>query len=344
MQAVVVTRTSFRPVPAEDRESSWRKDDRLLHVDAFPSRPNRGERILRVFTNINPDGEPRVWHIGEPFEDVAAQDSFPAFAPPLPGTSYLLAALGITRGERSAYDHIMLQLHDRMKSDAAYQLDAPQTEQAFPPGSTWVCFSDQVSHAVVRGQFMLEQTLQLPVAAMYHPDRAPISGARAARRTRVGVSFASVPYRPSLPRFALAALLAAALPSAHAATGEKVVVPWRAGNADAFQTGAAEERPGESGARISAGYDLPPRGPGPLSDFVVLLAWCAAASEARPCGPSGSALGRPPARARHRRVPLSTVSGHAVSNSVCNNGVPPGRCAAPTMRTAPAPGWRSSPT
>ena len=173
VQALVVTRTSFRPVPAQDRESSWRKDDRLLHVDAFPSRPKRGERILRVFTNINPHGEPRVWHIGEPFEDVAAR-FLPGIRPPLPGTAYVLAALGITKGERSPYDHIMLQLHDRMKADAAYQLAAPQTEQAFPPGSTWVCFSDQVSHAVVRGQFMLEQTLQLPVAAMYHPDRAPI--------------------------------------------------------------------------------------------------------------------------------------------------------------------------
>ena len=50
---------------------SWRADDRRLHVDAFPSRPNYGERILRVFTNVNPDGEPRVWRVGEPFEAVA---------------------------------------------------------------------------------------------------------------------------------------------------------------------------------------------------------------------------------------------------------------------------------
>jgi 3-deoxy-D-manno-oct-2-ulosonic acid (Kdo) hydroxylase len=172
-QPVVVTRTSFRPVPAQDRESSWRKDDRLLHVDAFPSRPKRGERILRVFTNVNPHGEPRVWHIGEPFEDVAAR-FLPAIRPPLPGSAYVLAALGITKGERTPYDHIMLQLHDCMKADAAYQRDAPQMEKAFPPGSTWVCFSDQVSHAVLRGQFMLEQTLQLPVAAMYHPERTPL--------------------------------------------------------------------------------------------------------------------------------------------------------------------------
>ena len=44
----------------------------------------------------------------------------------------------------------------------------------FPPGSVWVCFSDQTSHAVMSGQFMLEQTFFLPVDAMAHPEWAPL--------------------------------------------------------------------------------------------------------------------------------------------------------------------------
>src|SRR5207244_2778929 len=56
-------RTSFRPQPAIGRDVSWRQDDTRLHVDAFPSRPNRGERILRVFCNVNPRGEDRVWRV-----------------------------------------------------------------------------------------------------------------------------------------------------------------------------------------------------------------------------------------------------------------------------------------
>ena len=40
--------TSLRPVAIEGRESSWRKDDTRLHVDAFPSNPTRGARLLRV--------------------------------------------------------------------------------------------------------------------------------------------------------------------------------------------------------------------------------------------------------------------------------------------------------
>jgi len=37
-----VAPTSFRPGNVESHKLSWRKDDTLLHVDSFPSRPNRG--------------------------------------------------------------------------------------------------------------------------------------------------------------------------------------------------------------------------------------------------------------------------------------------------------------
>lgn len=62
---------SFRPQVVETRHQSWRADDRRMHVDSFPSRPIRGERLLRVFTNVNPVGVPRAWRVGEPFEDMA---------------------------------------------------------------------------------------------------------------------------------------------------------------------------------------------------------------------------------------------------------------------------------
>jgi hypothetical protein len=68
----------------------------------------------------------------------------------------------------------MLQLHDRMKADDAYQRDAPQRSFDFPAGSTWMAFTDQVSHAAMAGQYQLEQTLLLPVAAMRAPERSPL--------------------------------------------------------------------------------------------------------------------------------------------------------------------------
>lgn len=165
--------TSFRPMQVETRTQSVRADDRRLHVDAFPSRPNYGERILRVFTNVNPAGIPRVWRVGEPFEDVARR-FLPRIRPQLPGSAWLLHALHITKSRRSAYDHLMLGLHDAMKADEAYQRDCPQQTMPFPPGSVWVCYSDQTSHAVMSGQFMLEQTLFLPAQAMVRPACAPL--------------------------------------------------------------------------------------------------------------------------------------------------------------------------
>jgi len=166
-------RTSYRPQPAVGREVSWRKDDSRLHVDAFPSRPNRGERILRVFSNVNP-AEDRVWRVGEPFEAMA-KTLLPRVREPMPGMAALLAALHVTKGRRSPYDHLMLALHDSAKADLGYQRESAQEIVHFTPGTTWLCFSDQVMHAAVSGQFMLEQTIHLPVSAMYDPVRSPLA-------------------------------------------------------------------------------------------------------------------------------------------------------------------------
>jgi hypothetical protein len=51
---------------------------------------------------------------------------------------------------------------------------SPQTPVDFPAGSTWLAFTDQVSHAAMAGQYQLEQTFLLPVAAMIEPDRSPL--------------------------------------------------------------------------------------------------------------------------------------------------------------------------
>jgi hypothetical protein len=164
---------SFRPSTVETRVQSWRADDRRLHVDAFPSRPNRGERLLRVFANVNPEGVPRVWRVGEPFEDVARR-FLPRLKKYVPWQAQALNMLGVTKSLRTEYDHLMLQLHDAMKSDLDYQKNAPQVSFGFPPGSTWVVFSDQASHAAMSGQYMLEHTLQLAPSRQYDPAASPL--------------------------------------------------------------------------------------------------------------------------------------------------------------------------
>jgi hypothetical protein len=166
-------RTSFRPQAAVGRALSWRKDDSRLHIDAFPSRPNRGERILRVFCNVHPT-EDRVWRVGDEFVSVA-KTFLPRIRPQIPLTAALLALLRVTKGPRSEYDHLMLGLHDAAKADLAYQRQCPQQVVRFAPGTTWLCFSDQVMHAAISGQYMLEQTIHLPVTALYNPESSPLA-------------------------------------------------------------------------------------------------------------------------------------------------------------------------
>jgi hypothetical protein len=171
--ALEQARTSYRPVAVEGRVGSWRKDDRRLHVDAFQSRPVQGRRILRVFTNVNPTGLPRVWQVGEPFEAFTVKFLSRVRAP-WPGSAWVLRSLHIVKGQRTWYDHVMLTLHDLAKKDLDYQRRAPRTEIAFPSGSTWMVFTDRVLHAALAGQFLFEQTFYLPVPAMREPDRSPL--------------------------------------------------------------------------------------------------------------------------------------------------------------------------
>jgi len=166
--------TSFRPVDISGAPRSWRQDDTRLHIDAFPSNPMHGTRLLRVFCNVNPHGQPRRWRVGEPFEQHARR-YLARLVQPLPGAAWLMHAAGITKRRRTAYDQHMLQLHDAAKADAAFQRSSPQSRVDFAPGTTWVCFSDQVLHAAMGGQHMMEQTFYLDAEHLAQPESAPLA-------------------------------------------------------------------------------------------------------------------------------------------------------------------------
>ncbi|KTD64947.1 Kdo hydroxylase family protein [Legionella shakespearei] len=166
-------RTSYRPAQINERATSRRKDDTRLHVDSFSASPVNGLRILRVFCNINPNQEPRVWHVGEPFTEVLNQ-----FAPRIRSysklTARVLKLVKTTKTLRSPYDHYMLHLHDKMKRDDHYQAKANKIRIDFPSQSTWIVFTDHVSHAALSGQYLLEQTFYLPVNKMANPEVSPL--------------------------------------------------------------------------------------------------------------------------------------------------------------------------
>lgn len=171
---IVWGRTSFRPAEIDGRKTSKRKDDTRIHVDAFPATPVAGKRILRVFCNINPYGAPRVWHVGEPFADLIQK-----FNSKIPKYNHLKANLlymtRLTKKKRTEYDHYMLNLHDKMKLDDDYQHKLHKTRIEFPANSSWIVYTDKVSHAALSGQHLLEQTFYLAIEKMQDSKLAPIS-------------------------------------------------------------------------------------------------------------------------------------------------------------------------
>ena len=170
---------SFRPEEEATRRLRLKARNDLLHVDAFPSRPTQGRRILRLFVNINPT-EPRVWATSDPFGKLLArfgrQVGMPASAEP-----GLAARLGDKlrglihpgRRRRTAYDRFMLRFHDFLKANEDFQEHGPKRFWTFLPGAAWIVFTDTASHAALRGRFALEHSYFVAPEALVLPQESP---------------------------------------------------------------------------------------------------------------------------------------------------------------------------
>lgn len=175
---------SFRPFQEKGRQLRLRARNDLLHVDAFPTRPMHGARILRFFTNINPT-ESRHWITSHGFAELAKTYGEAATLPP--AISYdlksrlqrkmkqLLRFAGVKVPLRSPYDTFMLNFHNFLKENKEFQNNCPKDHWEFPPHSCWAVFTDQVSHAALAGQYALEQTFLIPQNALLCPEKSPVS-------------------------------------------------------------------------------------------------------------------------------------------------------------------------
>jgi len=175
---------SFRPLEEAGRELPVRRRNDLLHTDAFPTRPTRGWRILRFFHNIHPT-RTRDWVVGDPFSKVVkvfAPDKLATPKPDSPVTrtaKQLAQSTGLTslfpQWKRTPYDEFMMQLHNAMKEDRTFQRNCARECVDFVPGSSWMVYTETVSHAVLGGQYALEQTFLVDPAAMVTAESAPIA-------------------------------------------------------------------------------------------------------------------------------------------------------------------------
>lgn len=175
---------SYRPIEEDGRDLPKHRRNDLLHTDAFPTRPTRGRRILRFFHNIHPT-RTRDWMVGEPFGQIVGQFTPGKLAVPVPDGSLtkagksLAALAGVTkiapRWKRTPYDQFMHELHNLMKEDEQFQRDCVRHSFQFPAGSSWMVYTDTVPHAVLAGQYALEQTFLVDPAATVDPSTAPVA-------------------------------------------------------------------------------------------------------------------------------------------------------------------------
>jgi hypothetical protein len=172
---------SYRPIEERGRAARLHARNDLCHVDSFPTRPTNGDRILRFFTNVNP-AQNRVWLTAETFEAVAQHFAKIVGLPGPQGKGpaaevlrVLARALRLPGAHRSPYDRFMHRCHNAMKEDAQFQEHSPKRRWEFPPDSSWIVFTDCVSHAVLEGQYALEQTFIVSRDAMVDPQRSPVA-------------------------------------------------------------------------------------------------------------------------------------------------------------------------
>ncbi len=177
---------SFRPLEEKGRDLPLNKRNDLIHTDAFPSRPTHGDLILRVFTNLHPS-EPRVWVTSDAFRAVAERYARDAGLDGIAANSISplhrfrqeflrrLNSLGLRVTSRSLYDEFMLRFHDFLKRNAEFQSGSTKYRFDFPPGSTWLAFTDILPHSVESGQYALEQTFIVGRASLANPGNAPVA-------------------------------------------------------------------------------------------------------------------------------------------------------------------------
>lgn len=175
---------SFRPLEEQGRDLPPRRRNDLLHTDAFPTRPTRGARILRFFNNIHP-ARIRHWVVGEPFGTIVKEFAPQHIALPSANTAVgrrlksLASFAGLGRIypalRRSPYDEFMMRFHNFLKENAAFQAECRKYPVQFPAGSSWLVYTDMVPHAVLSGQYALEQTFLVDHGAMVAPENSPLS-------------------------------------------------------------------------------------------------------------------------------------------------------------------------
>jgi len=173
---------NLRLRPQTERALPQRECNDLLHLDAFSTRPTRGRRLLRCYTNISPV-EPVVWTTADSFETLAQKYATEAGLGRIaaqgsrrthPLVRELKSILGMKTVDLTAYDRFMLRFQQHLKEKKGWQENCKKIRLEFPPRSSWIFFADAVPHAELSAAGTLEQSFTVPLRVAFHPEWAPI--------------------------------------------------------------------------------------------------------------------------------------------------------------------------
>jgi len=67
-----------------------------------------------------------------------------------------------------------MRFHNFLKENASFQAGCVKHPWKFPSGSSWMVYTDTVPHAVLAGQYALEQTFLVKPEALVAPEHSPL--------------------------------------------------------------------------------------------------------------------------------------------------------------------------
>jgi hypothetical protein len=170
-----LARVAFHPEEEATRKLPPKRRNDLLHIDAAPLRSSYGRRLLRLFVNLHPT-DPRVWLTSLPFAELLERYGTEAGLPPLTATPWrgLLQLFQPQRPPVEAYYRdFRRRLREFLMQHDGFQERALKKCWHFPPGVAWLVFTDGISHAELRGRFVLEFAFFIAPQTLALPELAP---------------------------------------------------------------------------------------------------------------------------------------------------------------------------
>jgi len=176
--------TTPASAPRKNRAAIFplRRRNDLLHTGRFPHAPHPRRAHSALLQQHSSRAHPRLI-VSDPFAATVRR-----FAPKENRPAPRLCALTPRQNHGPALSDSappsppssarLRRLHDALpqflKRDPRFQADCPKISLQFPSGSSWMVYTDTVPHAVLAGQYALEQTFLVRPEAMVRPEISPL--------------------------------------------------------------------------------------------------------------------------------------------------------------------------